>query len=107
LLEGKNGIDEDSVGILFASHGLGLGRIAYFNNDLESAKTHFQKALDATSSSIAGLAKLCQTRRFRAAARTSLADVALKQGNIKDAQKLYAAAVKGAQDETRLDLCAP
>src|SRR6266581_4233622 len=60
----------------------GLGGIAYFNNDLDSAKKHFENALEASGSSIAGIAKLGQTRRFRAAARTSLGDVALRQDRL-------------------------
>ena len=55
-----------------------MGRIAYASNDLETASKHFQKALDAAGSSLGGVAKLGQVRRFRAAARTSLGDVLLK-----------------------------
>ena len=84
-----------------------MGRIAYFNNDLETAKKSFLLALEATSSSLAGIGNLGQTRRFRAAARTSLGDVALRQGKLKDATKSYTEAVKGAQDDKRLDLVWP
>src|SRR4029078_2522824 len=55
----------------------------------------------------AGIAKLGQVRRFRAAARTSLGDVALRQGKFKDASKCYNDAKKGAQDDKRLDLMWP
>ena len=84
-----------------------MGRIAYASNDLETARSHFQKALDATGSGIGGVAKLGQVRRFRAAARTSLGDVLMKQGKYKDASKFYADSKKGAQDDKRLDLMWP
>ena len=106
-LEAKKELDEYRVSIVFSSYELGLGRIAFVNNDLETAKKHFQNALDASGSSIAGIAKLGQVRRFRAASRTSLGDVALSQGKLKDASKLYTDAKKGAQDDKRLDLMWP
>jgi len=107
ILEAKKELDEYRVSIVFASYELGTGRIAYASNDLETAKKHFDNALSATGSSIAGVAKLGQVRRFRAAARTSLGDVLLKQGKFKDASKFYADAKKGAQDDKRLDLMWP
>src|SRR5207249_1760132 len=73
----------------------------------ETARKHFEKAFDAAGSSLAGVAKLGQVRRFRAAARTSLGDVLLKQGKFKDASKFYNDAKKGAQDDKRLDLMWP
>jgi CHAT domain-containing protein/predicted negative regulator of RcsB-dependent stress response len=106
-MEAKKELDEYRVSIVYASHELGTGRISYVGGDLETAKKHFQLALDAAGSSIAGLAKLGQTRRFRAAARTSLGDVALRQGKLKDASKFYSDAAKGAQDDKRLDLMWP
>jgi CHAT domain-containing protein len=106
-LEAKKELDEYRVSIVFSSYELGMGRIAYASNDLETARTHFQKALDAAGSSIGGIAKLGQVRRFRAAARTSLGDVLLKQGKYKDASKFYADAKKGAQDDKRMDLMWP
>jgi tetratricopeptide (TPR) repeat protein len=84
-----------------------MGRLAYAENDLEGAKKHFENALEAAGSSIAGIAKLGQVRRFRAASRTSLGDIALKQGKFKDASKFYTDAKKGAQDDKRLDLMWP
>ncbi len=53
------------------------------------------------------IANLGQTRRFSTAARTSLADVALRQLNYKDAGKLYEQALKGAKEDKRLDLMWP
>jgi len=103
-LEAKKELDEYRVSIVFSSYELGMGKIAYVSNDLETAKKHFENALEATSSSLAGAAKLGQVRRFRAAARTSLGDVLLKQGKYKDATKFYNDAKKGAQEDKRLDL---
>ena len=106
-LEAKKELDEYRISIVYSSYELGMGRIAYFNNDLDSAKKHFENALEASGSSIAGIAKLGQTRRFRAAARTSLGDVALRQDRLKDASKFYTEAAKGALDDKRLDLMWP
>ncbi|MGI8899269.1 MAG: CHAT domain-containing protein, partial [Pyrinomonadaceae bacterium] len=106
-MEVKKELDEYRNSIVYSSNQLGLGRIAYYNNDLETARKNFQSALAATSSSLAGIGNLGQTRRFRAAARTSLGDVALRQGKLKDATKAYTEAVKGAQDDKRLDLMWP
>lgn len=106
-LEAKKELDEYRVSIVYSSYQLGMGRIAYFNNDLETAKKNFQNALEAAGSGLAGIGNLGQTRRFRAAARTSLGDVALRQGKLKDATKFYTEAVKGAQDDKRLDLMWP
>lgn len=106
-LEAKKELDEYRVSIVFSSYEVGMGRIAYAQNDLESAKKHFQNALDAAGSSLGGITKLGQTRRFRAAARTSLGDVALRQGRFKDASKAYSDAIKGAQDDKRIDLIWP
>src|SRR5215213_5246764 len=106
-LEAKKELDEYRVSIVYSSYELGLGRLAYADNDLEEAKTHFSNALEASGSSLAGIAKLGQVRRFRAAARTSLGDVALRQGKFKDATKFYNDAKKGAQEDKRLDLMWP
>jgi len=107
LLEAKKELDEYRVSIVYSSYELGMGRLSFAENDLEGAKKHFENALEATSSSLAGVAKLGQVRRFRAAARTSLGDIALKQGKFKDAIKFYNDAKKGAQDDKRLDLMWP
>ncbi|HEX3282540.1 MAG TPA: CHAT domain-containing tetratricopeptide repeat protein [Pyrinomonadaceae bacterium] len=106
-LEAKKELDEYRVSIVYSSYELGMGRVAFAQNDLETAKKHFQNALDAAGSSLGGITKLGQTRRFRAAARTSLGDVALRQGRTKDASKFYADAIKGAQDDKRIDLIWP
>src|SRR5215213_7069036 len=106
-LEAKKELDEYRVSIVYSSYELGMGRLAYADNDLEEARKHFTNALEASGSSLAGIAKLGQVRRFRAAARTSLGDVALRQGKFKDASKFYNDAKKGAQEDKRLDLMWP
>lgn len=106
-LEAKKELDEYRNSIVYSSYQLGMGRLAYANNDLEGAKKNFELALEAAGSSLAGVAKLGQVRRFRAASRTSLGDIALRQGKFKDASKYYTDAKKGAQDDKRLDLMWP
>jgi CHAT domain-containing protein len=107
LLEAKKELDEYRVAIVFMTHQLGMGRIAYTNNDLKTARKHFEDALEAGGGSLPIIAKLGQTRRFRTAARTSLGDVALKEGRYKDAAKLFDEAADGAKDDKRLDLMWP
>src|SRR6185503_3199057 len=107
LLETKKEMDEYRVAIVYMTYELGTGRIAFANNDLELARKHFQNALDAGGGSLPIVAKLGQTRRFRTAARTSLGDVALKQGRYKDAAKLFDEAADGAKNDKRLDLMWP
>lgn len=107
LLEAKKELDEYRTSIVYSSYELGMGRLAYADNDLEEARKHFDNALQGAGSSLAGVAKLGQVRRFRAAARTSLGDVTLRQGKFKDASKFYNDAIKGAQEDKRLDLIWP
>jgi len=107
LLEAKKELDEYRVSIVYSSYELGMGRLDYANGDFESARKHFENALEAAGSSLAAIASLGQVRRFRAASRTSLGDVALRTGKFKDATKYYNDAKKGAQDDKRLDLMWP
>ncbi len=107
LLEVTKELELYRTAIVYSTYELGMGRISYFNNDLEGAKKHFQNAFDASGASLASVAKLGQTRRFRAAARISLGDVALRQGKLKDASKYYSESAKGAQEDKRLDLMWP
>src|SRR5437870_693846 len=107
LLEAGKELEEYRVAIVYMTFELGMGRIAFANNDLETANKHFQNALDAGSGALPVVAKLGQTRRFRAAARTSLGDVALREARYKDAVKLFNDAASGAQKDARLDLMWP
>ncbi|MEA2173891.1 MAG: hypothetical protein QOD00_1483 [Blastocatellia bacterium] len=106
-LEARKELEQYRIAIVFATKELGTGRIDYFNNQLDSAKKHFQDALDAVNGKLPGLSNLGQMRRFRAAARTSLGDVSLRQDRYKDATRFYTDAAKGAQDDKRLDLIWP
>ena len=107
LLEARKELDEYRVAVVYMTYELGLGRLAFANNDLETARKHFQNALEAGSGALPVVANLGQTRRFRAAARTSLGDVALRQGRYKDAAKMFTDAASGAQKDGRLDLMWP
>ncbi|HLO00770.1 MAG TPA: CHAT domain-containing tetratricopeptide repeat protein [Pyrinomonadaceae bacterium] len=106
-LVAKNELEQYRTSIVYMTYELGMGRIAFAQNDLETARTHFQNAADASKGALPLIANLGQTRRFRTAARTSLADVALRQMDFKNSMKLYEQAAKGAKDDKRLDLMWP
>ncbi|HEY6230402.1 MAG TPA: CHAT domain-containing tetratricopeptide repeat protein [Pyrinomonadaceae bacterium] len=106
-LVAKNELDQYRTSIIYMTYEVGMGRIAFAQNDLETARVHFQNAADASKGALPMIANLGQTRRFRTAARTSLADVALRQLDYKNAVKLYDQAAKGAKDDKRLDLMWP
>lgn len=93
--------------VIYATHELGLGRVDYLNEQFDEARKHFGNARAATLGSIPVIGNLGQMRRYRAAARTSLADVALREGRFAEAVKLYGEAAKGAKDDGRLDLMWP
>ncbi|HEX8721406.1 MAG TPA: tetratricopeptide repeat protein, partial [Pyrinomonadaceae bacterium] len=107
LIAVKDQLDFYRQSILYASNELGLGRIDYREGKFEQAREHFENVLEATDGDLPGLGKLGQTRRYRAAARTSLGDVALKEGRLKDAAEAYEKALKGARDDKRQDLMWP
>ena len=107
LLALKDQLDFYRQSVLYASNELGLGRIDYQQGQFETARKHFENVLEATSGDIPGFGKLGQTRRYRAAARTSLGDVAFKLGNYKDAAEAYEKAAKGAREDKRDDLMWP
>ncbi len=106
-LAAKNELDQYRTSIVYMTYHLGMGRIAFAGNDLEGARKHFQEAADAGKGALPIIANLGQTRRFNAAARTSLGDVALRQGNFKQANSYYKDAVKEAKDDKRPDLMWP
>ncbi|MDT4969102.1 MAG: hypothetical protein QOJ64_3839 [Acidobacteriota bacterium] len=101
----KGAIELYRQNIIYSTHEMGVGRIDYFNNSFDSSKAHFTDALATAGMPIIG--KFGQSRRVRAAARTSLGDIALKQNNTTAAVKFYGDAVKGARDDKRLDLVWP
>ncbi|MGH9871382.1 MAG: CHAT domain-containing tetratricopeptide repeat protein [Pyrinomonadaceae bacterium] len=106
-LVAKNELEQYRTSIIYMTYELGMGRIAFAQNDLETARKHFQNAEDAGKGALPMIASLGQTRRFRTAARTNLADVALRQLDYKNSFKLYEQAAKGARDDKRLDLMWP
>ncbi|MGB9178942.1 MAG: CHAT domain-containing protein, partial [Pyrinomonadaceae bacterium] len=93
--------------IIYSIYELGMGRVDYFNGQLDSAQKHFQNALDAAGGGIPLIGSLGQTRRFRVAARTSLGDIALNQGRYDAAIKFYTDAADGARKDERPDLVWP
>ena len=103
----KKEFDQYRVAIVYMTYEVGMGRIAFANNDLVTAENHFKNAAEAGKGALPMIANLGQTRRFRAAARTSLADVVWRQGNYKEAAKQYEQAVKGAKEDKQLDLMWP
>lgn len=107
LLTLKDQLDLYRRSILYAGHELGLGRIDYQQGQFDEARAHFESVLDATGGDLPGIGKLGQTRRFRAAARTSLGDVAYRQGRYPEAVELYEKAAKGAREDKRDDLMWP
>jgi CHAT domain-containing protein/tetratricopeptide (TPR) repeat protein len=107
LLEAGKELQEYRTAIVYMTFELGTGRIAFANKDLETARKHFQNALDAGSGALPGVASLGQTRRFRTAARTSLGDVLLREGRFKDSVKMFNDASEGAKKDGRLDLMWP
>ncbi len=102
----KGTIDEERAAyrqfIIYSIYELGLGRLDYANNQLDGAKTHFSSALSAADNPFYG--KFGQSRRWRVASRTSLGDIALQQGRVPEAIKLYVAASDGARKDKRADL---
>ncbi|MDT5261179.1 MAG: hypothetical protein QOC61_183 [Acidobacteriota bacterium] len=107
LLTVKDQLNHYREVVIYATYELGLGRADYQDQQLDSARKHFENVLAATKGDLPLLGKLGQTRRYRAAARTSLGDVAFRQGRYADAAKLYGEALKGARDDKRLDLMWP
>lgn len=106
-LVAKNELDQYRTSIVYMTYHLGMGRLSFAANDLEGAKKHFQEAADAGKGALPMIANLGQTRRFNAAAKTSLGDVALRQGNLKQANSYYKDAIKDAKEDKRPDLMWP
>lgn len=106
-LVAKNELEQYRTSIIYMTYELGMGRIAFAENDLETARKHFENAADASKGALPMIANLGQTRRFRTAARTNLAEVAMRQLDYKNSFKLYEQAAKGARDDKRLDLMWP
>ncbi|HEX8161268.1 MAG TPA: CHAT domain-containing protein [Pyrinomonadaceae bacterium] len=90
----------------FVAYGFGqagAGRADYDANNLASARAHYENLLGVSDEkSPAGA--LSAARLFRAVARTSLGDIALREGRFDDAARLYAQAVEAARKDNRLEL---
>ncbi len=82
---------------------LGLGRLDFERGQLDAAQVHFQNML-AASDGNAPTAGLLAAQLYRAVARTSLGDIALKQSRYADAAKLYTQAAESARADNRLEL---
>jgi CHAT domain-containing protein/tetratricopeptide (TPR) repeat protein len=93
--------------VIYSVYELGMGRVSYQSDQLDAAKKHFQNVVEATVGSLPLVGKLSETRRYRIAARTGLADIAFRQGRYPEALKLYAEAARGAHEDGRLDLMWP
>lgn len=101
----KGAIELYRQSIVYSAHEMGLGRVDYYNKSYDSSKQHFNEALSTAGMPLIG--KFGQSKRVRAAARTSLGDVSLQLNDYKGATNFYAAAVKGAREDKRLDLMWP
>ena len=98
-LEAKKELDEYRISIVYSSYELGMGRIAFANNDLESAKKHFENALEA-SAAVLPASRNSVKHDASVQLRELVWDVALQQGKLKDANKFYTDAKKGAGRQT-------
>ncbi|MFN2598651.1 MAG: CHAT domain-containing protein, partial [Pyrinomonadaceae bacterium] len=87
----------------YATGELRTGRADYDAGDLASASAHYQNVLSVADDD-APAGSLSVARLFRAVARTSLADIALREGRLDDAARLYRQAIAGAQKDDRLEL---
>ncbi|MBA2341808.1 MAG: CHAT domain-containing protein, partial [Pyrinomonadaceae bacterium] len=89
--------------VLYARRERGAGRANFAANQLDAAKSNYQNLLDAADANSA-IGKLGEARLSRVVARTSLADIAFRQGRFADALTLYTEAAEGARSDERLEL---
>ena len=90
----------------FVAYGfgeLGAGRADYDANNLTAARTHYENVLNVSDEK-SPAAALSAARLFRAVARTSLGDIAQREGRFNDAARLYAQAIEAARKDNRLEL---
>lgn len=88
--------------MLYAIYEVGLGKVDYAQGSYDSSKKHFENAMSAADNPF--YRKWGQGRRWRAASRTSLGDIATVQGRYSDAVKLYNTAINDSKKDNRLDL---
>jgi CHAT domain-containing protein len=80
-----------------------LARADFKNNNLTSAQAHYRNVLAAADTN-APAGNLAAARLFRAVARTSLGDIALRQSRFPDALKFYGEAADIARRDGRAEL---
>ena len=91
---------------LFVAYGtseLGLGRADFNKNQLGTSRAHYENILAAADANAPG-GNLTAARLFRAVARTSLGDIALRQDRYADALKFYGQAAEIARQDGRAEL---
>lgn len=107
--DAKNIIDQERAAyrqfVLYSVYEMGLGKLDYTNNQVDSAQTHYNNALTVASNPFYG--KFGQSARWRVAARTGLGDVLYSQGKYADAVKRYNEAADGARKDKKPDLVWP
>ncbi len=80
-----------------------LARADFDKNNLASAQSHYRNVLAAADTN-APAGNLAAARLFRAVARTSLGDIALRQSRFTDALKFYGEAAEIARRDGRAEL---
>jgi CHAT domain-containing protein len=88
--------------VAYANSKNGQGRADYESGQVDAAKADYQDLLAAAS--LPETFNFKEARRFRAAARTSLGDIAFRERRYADALQLYSEAADGARQDGRLDL---
>ena len=89
--------------IAYATSELRLARADFENNRTDSAQAHYRNVLVAAERD-APAGNLAAARLFRAVARTSLGDIALRQSRFADALKFYGQAADIARQDGRAEL---
>jgi len=89
--------------VAFGTSELGLGRADFRKGNLDAAQARYQNVLSAANP-VAPAGNLSAARLFRAVARTSLGDIALRQGRHADALTSYRQVVEFARQDNRPEL---
>ena len=89
--------------ISYSRREYGLGRVDFESGRLDQASRHFSNVL-ASADSNTPFGNLSQAHKFRAAALTSLGDIAVRRGDHNSALRLYTDAIGGARKGFRPDL---
>jgi|GEM_PF-360816 len=89
--------------IAYATSELRLARADFESNRADSAQAHYRNVLAAADTD-APAGNLAAARLFRAVARTSLGDIALRQSRFADALKFYGQAADIARKDGRPEL---